>query len=54
MPDGDDFAELLRRVDEVPGLLRLRFTTSHPHYFSRKVADAFRDLSRLCPWLQRE
>jgi tRNA-2-methylthio-N6-dimethylallyladenosine synthase len=50
-PDGDDFAELLRRVDAVPGLLRLRFTTSHPHYFTRKVADAFRDLPRLCPWL---
>jgi tRNA-2-methylthio-N6-dimethylallyladenosine synthase len=50
-PDGDDFAELLRRVDAVPELLRLRFTTSHPHYFSRKVAEAFRDLPRLCPWL---
>jgi len=50
-PGGDDFAELLRRVDAVPGLLRLRFTTSHPHYFTRQVADAFRDLPRLCPWL---
>lgn len=50
-PDGDDFPELLRRVDAVPGLLRLRFTTSHPHFFTRKVADAFRDLPRLCPWL---
>ncbi len=51
MPDGDDFAELLRRVDAVPELLRLRFTTSHPHYFTHKVAEAFRDLKRLCPWL---
>jgi tRNA-2-methylthio-N6-dimethylallyladenosine synthase len=50
-PDGDDFAELLRRVDAVPGLVRLRFTTSHPHYFSNKVADAFAALPRLCPWL---
>ncbi len=50
-PDGDDFAELLRRVDGVPGLLRLRFTTSHPHYFTFKVAEAFRDLRTLCPWL---
>ena len=50
-PDGEDFAELLRRVDAVPGLLRLRFTTSHPHYFTRKVADAFRDLRTLKPWL---
>jgi tRNA-2-methylthio-N6-dimethylallyladenosine synthase len=51
MPDGDDFAELLRRVDAVPGLLRLRFTTSHPHYFTRKVADCFATLPRLGPWL---
>ena len=49
--DGEDFAELLRLVDSVPGLLRLRFTTSHPHYFTHKVADAFRDLKTLQPWL---
>ncbi len=50
-PDGDDFAELLRRINDVPGLVRLRYTTSHPHYFTQRVADAFRDCDRLCPWL---
>jgi tRNA-2-methylthio-N6-dimethylallyladenosine synthase len=49
--DGDDFAELLARVDRVPGLQRLRYTTSHPHDFTDRVADAFRDLKRLCAWL---
>lgn len=49
--DGDDFAELLARVDRVPGLKRLRYTTSHPHDFTDKVADAFRDLPTLCKWL---
>ncbi len=49
--DGDDFAELLARVDRVPGLARLRYTTSHPHDFTDKVADAFRDLRTLCKWL---
>lgn len=48
---GDDFAELLARVDEVPGLKRLRYTTSHPHDFTTRVADAFRDLRTLCAWL---
>jgi len=50
-PDGEDFAELLRLVDAVPGILRVRFTTSHPHYFTRKVSDAFRELRTLQPWL---
>lgn len=49
--DGEDFAELLSRVDRVPGLLRLRFTTSHPHYFTRKVAECFSSLRTLQPWL---
>jgi tRNA-2-methylthio-N6-dimethylallyladenosine synthase len=49
--DGDDFAELLRLVDAVPGLARLRYTTSHPKDFTRKVAEAHRDLARVTPWL---
>lgn len=50
-PDGDDFAELLRRVDRVPGLLRLRYTTSHPKDFTAKVAEAHRDLRTMTSWL---
>src|SRR5581483_3408456 len=50
-PDGDDFAELLARVCRVDGLERVRFTTSHPHDFTRKVAEAFRDLPKLCSYL---
>src|SRR5579871_1142407 len=49
--DGDDFAELLRLVDRVPGLLRMRFTTSHPKDFTPKVARAFAELPSLCSWL---
>jgi tRNA-2-methylthio-N6-dimethylallyladenosine synthase len=50
--DGDlDFAGLLARVDAVPGLARLRFTTSHPEHVTPRMADAFRDLPRLCPYL---
>lgn len=48
---GDDFAELLARVDRVPGLVRLRYTTSHPHDFTTRVADAFGQLKTLCHWL---
>ena len=49
--DGLDFASLLERVHAVPGLERLRFTTSHPEHVSERMADAFRDLPRLCPYL---
>jgi tRNA-2-methylthio-N6-dimethylallyladenosine synthase len=49
--DGADFAELLARVDGVPGLARLRFTTSHPEHVTPRMADALRDLPRVCPYL---
>jgi tRNA-2-methylthio-N6-dimethylallyladenosine synthase len=49
--NGHDFAELLARVDAVPGLRRLRFTTSHPSHVTPRMADAFRDLRRVCPYL---
>jgi tRNA-2-methylthio-N6-dimethylallyladenosine synthase len=46
-----DFAELLRRVDAVEGLERLRFTTSHPEHVGARLADALRDLPTVCPYL---
>jgi tRNA-2-methylthio-N6-dimethylallyladenosine synthase len=46
-----DFADLLARVDRVPGLRRLRFTTSHPEHVGGRMAEALRDLPRVCPYL---
>jgi tRNA-2-methylthio-N6-dimethylallyladenosine synthase len=46
-----DFAGLLARVDGVAGLRRLRFTTSHPEHVDAGMADALRDLPRVCPYL---
>src|SRR6188474_316490 len=48
---GVGFADLLEHVHEIPGLRRLRFTTSHPEHVDERMADAFRDLPRLCPYL---
>jgi tRNA-2-methylthio-N6-dimethylallyladenosine synthase len=48
---GRDFAELLALVDAVPGLRRLRFTTSHPSHVTERFARALRDLERVCPYL---
>jgi tRNA-2-methylthio-N6-dimethylallyladenosine synthase len=48
---GTDFAGLLARVDRVAGLQRLRFTTSHPEHVDERMANALRDLPRVCPYL---
>ena len=49
--DGRDFADLLALVDAVPGLRRIRFTTSHPSHVTERFARALRDLERVCPYL---
>jgi tRNA-2-methylthio-N6-dimethylallyladenosine synthase len=46
---GCTFAELLRRVAAVPGMARLRFTTSHPHDLSPALVEAFRDEPKVMP-----
>ncbi len=46
---GCSFADLLRRVAAVPGLARIRFTTSHPHDLSDALVDVFRDEPRVMP-----
>jgi tRNA-2-methylthio-N6-dimethylallyladenosine synthase len=43
------FPELLLRINEIEGLLRIRFTTSHPKDLSSDLITAFRDLDKLCP-----
>jgi tRNA-2-methylthio-N6-dimethylallyladenosine synthase len=48
-PDGKkSFAELLAAVGEVPGLRRVRFTTSHPRDFSKDIVDAIDAVPTLC------
>jgi tRNA-2-methylthio-N6-dimethylallyladenosine synthase len=46
---GVDFAELLLRCASVPGLERVRFTTSHPHDLSDRLIEAFRTEPKICP-----
>ena len=42
-----DFAMLLRIVHEIPGIERMRFTTSHPREFSDRIIECYRDLPKL-------
>jgi tRNA-2-methylthio-N6-dimethylallyladenosine synthase len=42
------FAELLRQVNEVDGLRRIRFTSPHPHDFTPDVIDAMAESEKVC------
>jgi tRNA-2-methylthio-N6-dimethylallyladenosine synthase len=45
------FGQLLRRLAEVPGIVRLRYTTSHPLDMNDDLIDAHRDLPALMPYV---
>jgi tRNA-2-methylthio-N6-dimethylallyladenosine synthase len=42
------FAELLRAVDDVPGIERIRFTSPHPHDFTPDVIEAMAECRKVC------
>jgi len=52
IPDGPGLAGLLRVLDQVEGLERIRFLTSHPNYFSDELMDAVASLSRVMPHIE--
>lgn len=43
-----DFAVLLAAVGQVPGIRRVRFTTSHPRDFTKSIIDAIDAVPTLC------
>ena len=47
-PAGWDFATLLAQVGRIPGMRRVRFTTSHPRDFVKPIIDAIDADERLC------
>jgi tRNA-2-methylthio-N6-dimethylallyladenosine synthase len=46
--DNKSFAELLAAIGEVPGIRRVRFTTSHPRDFTPDIVDAIDAVPTLC------
>ena len=46
--ESETFTELLHRVNEIEGLERIRFMTSHPKDFTDEVIVAVRDLNKIC------
>jgi len=53
MHDGEtaDLADLLHYLAEVPGIERLRFTTSHPVEFSQRMIDIYAEVPKLASGL---
>src|SRR6202043_2657463 len=47
-PRGLNFTGLLRAVAGVPGIRRVRFTTSHPNDFTREIIEAVDEVPALC------
>jgi tRNA-2-methylthio-N6-dimethylallyladenosine synthase len=47
-PAGWDFAQLLAAAGQVPGMRRVRFTTSHPRDFVKPIIDAIDENPTLC------
>ncbi|MFO7585780.1 MAG: MiaB/RimO family radical SAM methylthiotransferase, partial [Anaerolineales bacterium] len=49
IPDGPSLAGLLRVINEVEGIERIRFLTSHPSYFDEDIMDAVAELPKAMP-----
>jgi len=51
-PPGElSFPQLLNRIDEIDGLERIRFMTSHPQDLSAELIEAYASLGKLCEHL---
>lgn len=46
-----NFPKLLRKVNEVEGIERIRYMTSHPKDFSNELIDAMKDCEKICSQL---
>ncbi len=46
---GENLADLLRMLNDVDGVERIRFLTSHPNYFGDEIMDAVAELDKVMP-----
>ncbi|MCB8983290.1 MAG: tRNA (N6-isopentenyl adenosine(37)-C2)-methylthiotransferase MiaB [Ardenticatenaceae bacterium] len=52
VPGGPDLADLLRVINGIDGLQRIRFLTSHPNYMTDKILRAVADLPKVMPQIE--
>ena len=48
LPEDVDLADLLRRLNDVDRIDRIRFLTSHPSFMSRRIVEAVAELPKVC------
>lgn len=52
IPDGPRLPDLLRVVNDIDGLERIRFLTSHPNYMDDALLDAIAELPKVCEHIE--
>jgi tRNA-2-methylthio-N6-dimethylallyladenosine synthase len=52
LPDGPNLSGLLRRLEAVDGLERIRFLTSHPNYFGEELMETVAALPKVMPHIE--
>lgn len=52
IPDGPNLAQLLRVINGIDGLERIRFLTSHPSYMTDELLDVVAELPKVCEHIE--
>jgi tRNA-2-methylthio-N6-dimethylallyladenosine synthase len=52
LPEGPNLAGLLRRLNQLEGLERIRFLTSHPNYFGEEIMEVVAELPKVMPHIE--
>ena len=52
VPDGPRLPDLLRVLNDIDGLYRIRFLTSHPNYMTDSLLDAVAELPKVCEHIE--
>jgi tRNA-2-methylthio-N6-dimethylallyladenosine synthase len=52
VPGGPDLAHLLATINDIDGLQRIRFLTSHPNYMTKRILQAVADLPKVMPQIE--
>jgi tRNA-2-methylthio-N6-dimethylallyladenosine synthase len=52
IPGGSNLAQLLKQINEIEGLERIRFLTSHPNWMTDELLDAVAGLPKVMPHIE--